>query len=212
VTHSKIDPKTWTQWSLIYRDRSKFTSKDGTWAEAPQAYVRALMIYYGPEATDNPVITETPDAAFYIFVPEMGYPVHTWECMTRMRKLRRIKFGEWVAPSLFKEIKEQANKGFHHRGAATRNAWALYYADGTVVTADDCEWNEAPLDGVVLAIDGVHGMRCGNDYYFWENGAMFCTHDLTHALQSMPEIKLGMTSYVNWPPVCNPFLTVQCDS
>jgi len=168
------------------------------------------MLIYETEAEN--IISETADAPYYIFIPEMGYPVHTWECISRMRKLRRIKFGEWVAPSLFAEMKDKAQQGFHHYGLSSAPAWALYYADGTVVTATECEWDEAPLDGVVLGIDAVHGMREGADYYFWENGAMVCTHDFTQALQAMPEIKLGMTSYVNWPPACNPFLTVQCDS
>lgn len=184
----------WTRWVLQYSDSSTYSSTDGPWEMAPQAYVKNLEIWYGAEVPDGPFITDTARAAFYVFLPEMGYPVHTWEYMSHLRRTGKVKFGAWVSKKQFQQTRDNVKK---------LDTWAIYYADGSVVTGDDCLWEEAPLDGVVFVTDPIGRPVAGCDYYYWKDDRIICTHDEKRMLEAVPMIKLGVTSHVEWPPSVN---------
>jgi hypothetical protein len=195
-------------WQLIYHDGYIFSSDDGSWAEAPQYYVRSLEVNPGTQTTTwkrdgNHEVTEnihrTPMAAFYVWPDGMKYPVHTWDYASRLRLFGRVKFGEWISRSLFAEIMSLARTKHDHYPA-----WTIYYADRSVVTAETCAWENAPLDRVVCIADQDGCVKSGGSYYFWENGKIIPTNSVQHMLTSTTEIKIGMTSYVNWPPKPNP--------
>jgi len=195
------DKPKWDWWELTYADGRTFGSWDGSWAEAPQGYVKNLSIHYDHTVYDGPYLSDTGHAAFYIFLPEMGYPVHTWEFMSHLRQLRTVKFGAWVRHDYFMAARQEANalpRPYPH--------WVIFYADGTTFTeGQDGTWEDAPLDGVVVIRGRDGGLVQGNDYYYWDNGRLTTTHNIEDMLATAaPEIKLGTRSYCQWPPPINP--------
>jgi len=195
----------WTRWQLTYTDGRTFDSNDGAWAEAPQSYVNLMEIWYDRHydwivsATDYPIAIPTRHAPFYLFIPEMGYPVHAWEWMTRVRKLRCVKFGEWIGFTQYTTLCQRMIDQ-----PKPYPTWSLMYADGLLVTSQDTLWEDAPLDGVILARQDDGQLIRGNDYYFWQDGQLKTSHSIEEMLREISEIKIGTTSYVNWPPVSNP--------
>ena len=194
-----VDAPLWNTWRLLYVDGSMFSSTQGEWVEAPQGVVQTLELWYGPDVPDGPHKTETSLAAFYVWVQEMGYPVHTWEYVSRLRLLRRVKFGEWIAGSRFHQIASQARTM-----KPPYPKWTMYYANSLVYSADEGTWLEAPLDRVVGIVNAEGVFLSGSDYYYWDNGVLKNTNSQEAMLKAVPEIKIGMTSYVTWPPTVNP--------
>ena len=202
VTHLIIaEPPQWTSWQLGYADGSTYENSQGHWNDAPQKYVESLEIWYGADYPGGPFLSETPRAAFYFFNPDMGYPVHTWEWMSRVRQLRQVKFGTWVSRSMFQATRQKAQ-------AVKRPfpAWTIFYADGLEVSERDSSWEEAPMDNVVFIRGRDGALIHGHDYYYWQNGRLINTESVEQMLTSTPEMKLGVTSHVMWPHPINPLI------
>jgi len=194
-------------WKLIYQDLSTFTSADGLWQDAPQSYVRSLetvnntkvMYHRDGSKTASDDVVRIPFAAFYIWVSEMDLPVHTWDYMSHLRLSGKVKFGQWVVRSHFNRIASLAKTVL-----PSYPDWTIYYANCSMVSSEDCTWDKAPLDGVIGIVNSEGAFICSHDYYYWKDGKITNTDSQEKMLQAAPEIKIGMTSYVNWPPVVNP--------
>lgn len=80
--------------------------------------------------------------------------------------------------------------------ATGRPAWAIYYDDGKIFTSHDGAWTDAPVDGVLFALE-LRGDRvithAGNDHYLMlgEDGTIAPTHDLGPWLRSLGIVKFG---------------------
>ena len=79
------------RWEVIYGDGSKFTSDDGTWAEAPAFGVFAV-VYYTPRG--KIVQKEQYDNSIYRYLPDVegAVEVHGTEAAGG-----DVKYGLWVA-------------------------------------------------------------------------------------------------------------------
>ena len=188
---TKIDMKNvwqgeWDRWALEYANGQVFSSVDGSWAEAPQEDVINLSIHYGPGVPDGPFTTDTGIAPYYVWREGINRPLHTPEVMVSLRLSKQVKFGQWIETGLYYRIRERSE--IEH----TSGAWELFYADGSVVTmTKKVQWADAPLDGVIVAVERDGTRRYSCDYYFWEDGKLVTSNSLRRAVLTQPDIKIG---------------------
>ncbi len=54
--------------------------------------------------------------------------------------------------------------------------WNIWYDDGTQISSEDCSWQEAPVDGVLIVMeylpDGKKMVHMGSDYYMMLDGTL----------------------------------------
>lgn len=64
-------------WRIIYEDGSEFTSKDGSWAEAPPFGVQCV-VYYDVDADRLTVDGGEDDGHIYTYEGEQGVKMGLW--------------------------------------------------------------------------------------------------------------------------------------
>ncbi len=83
-----------------------------------------------------------------------------------------------------------------------RTAWEIWYDDGSRLSSEQTEWNDAPPDGVLFVLetfeDGKKQVHMGADYYLMlEDGTIVdCTaaHMERHLRRLLPQLKYGRWS------------------
>ena len=82
------------RWEIVYGDGSRFTSDDGTWADAPPFGVFAVVYYHvGGRRT---VQKEQHDDSVYRYLPDVDGAVEL-EAEPVGGRGATVKFGLWVA-------------------------------------------------------------------------------------------------------------------
>ena len=76
--------------------------------------------------------------------------------------------------------------------------WKMYYDIGSVISSSDCEWRDAPSDGVQVLVefydDGSRKIHIERDYYILDDGKAYGTNNINPWLRKQGTVKFGRWS------------------